>query len=53
MIIINNIYSLEKHYPEVKNYKASELFMDLVQFAARFLAMGGRLVYWLPVVITE
>ena len=39
--------------PEVQTYKLSDLFFDLVKFAARFLVVGGRLVYWMPVILTE
>uniref|UniRef100_A0A8D0GCG2 tRNA (guanine(10)-N(2))-methyltransferase TRMT11 n=1 Tax=Sphenodon punctatus TaxID=8508 RepID=A0A8D0GCG2_SPHPU len=31
------------------NYHLSDLFFDLLNFAAQYLVMGGRLVYWLPV----
>lgn len=34
--------------PAVCNYKLSDIFADLLDFAARFLVLGGRLVYWLP-----
>lgn len=45
--------SKDGHFPEIKAYKLSELYFDLLQFAAKFLVVGGRLVYWLPVVKTE
>ena len=45
--------SLGDHIPEVKAYRFSDLMMDLVSFAARFLVMGGRLVYWVPMVKSE
>ncbi len=44
---------MDDHIPEVKNYKLSELVVDLIEFAARFLVLGGRLVYWIPVIRTE
>lgn len=31
----------------------SEVLSDLLEFAARFLVLGGRLVYWLPTVVDE
>ena len=39
--------------PAVSSYKLSEMFADLLEFAARFLVMGGRLVYWIPFVKHE
>lgn len=44
---------VESHIPEVQTYKLSDLFMDLVGFAAQFLVLGGRLVYWMPVIKTD
>jgi tRNA (guanine10-N2)-methyltransferase len=41
------------HYPEQKAYKLSDMFVDLLGFAARFLVLGGRLVYWIPVIKSE
>lgn len=45
--------SEETHIPAVREYCLSEVFSDLLDFAARFLVMGGRLVYWLPVIKHE
>ncbi|XP_031757878.1 tRNA (guanine(10)-N2)-methyltransferase homolog isoform X3 [Xenopus tropicalis] len=39
----------ESHVPVQLNYHLSEIFSDLLAFAAEFLVTGGRLVYWLPV----
>ncbi|XP_075453376.1 tRNA (guanine(10)-N(2))-methyltransferase TRMT11 isoform X3 [Ascaphus truei] len=39
----------ESHVPVQLNYHLSDIFSDLLNFAAKFLVTGGRLVYWLPV----
>ncbi|KAG7469916.1 hypothetical protein MATL_G00133890 [Megalops atlanticus] len=39
----------ESHVPVSMAYHLSDIFSDLLRFAARYLVMGGRLVYWLPV----
>ncbi|XP_036395260.1 tRNA (guanine(10)-N2)-methyltransferase homolog isoform X2 [Megalops cyprinoides] len=39
----------ESHVPVSMAYHLSDIFSDLLKFAARYLVMGGRLVYWLPV----
>ncbi|KAM4692977.1 tRNA (guanine(10)-N(2))-methyltransferase TRMT11 [Discoglossus pictus] len=39
----------ESHVPVQLNYHLSDIFSDLLNFAAEFLVTGGRLVYWLPV----
>ncbi|KAG8444262.1 hypothetical protein GDO86_009446 [Hymenochirus boettgeri] len=39
----------ESHIPANLNYHLSDIFLDLLNFAAEFLVIGGRLVYWLPV----
>ncbi|KAL8586578.1 hypothetical protein ACOMHN_053931 [Nucella lapillus] len=39
----------DNHHPQSVRYHLSDIFSDLVNFAARFLTMNGRLVYWLPV----
>ncbi|XP_071892137.1 tRNA (guanine(10)-N(2))-methyltransferase homolog isoform X4 [Anas platyrhynchos] len=31
------------------SYHLSDIFFDLLKFAAEYLVMGGRLVYWLPI----
>lgn len=46
-------YREEGHVPAVCNYKLSDIFADLLDFAARFLVLGGRLVYWLPLLKHE
>ncbi|XP_053315396.1 tRNA (guanine(10)-N2)-methyltransferase homolog [Spea bombifrons] len=39
----------ESHVPVQLNYHLSDIFSDLLNFAAEFLVISGRLVYWLPV----
>ena len=39
----------ESHVPVSMAYHLSDIFADLLTFAAHHLVMGGRLVYWLPV----
>ena len=41
---------LENHFPEKVAYTLHQLLMDLLNFSARSLHVGGRLVYWLPVI---
>ena len=45
--------SVGSYIPAVCSYHLSELFADLLDFAAQFLVLGGRLVYWLPVIRNE
>ncbi|XP_074656260.1 tRNA (guanine(10)-N(2))-methyltransferase TRMT11-like isoform X2 [Tubulanus polymorphus] len=37
------------HVPSKKKYLMSDIFKDLLNFAAKHLKLGGRLVYWLPI----
>lgn len=39
----------ESHVPVSMAYHLSDIFTDLLNFAAHHLVMGGRLVYWLPI----
>ncbi|XP_056142671.1 tRNA (guanine(10)-N2)-methyltransferase homolog [Lampris incognitus] len=39
----------ESHVPVSMAYHLSDIFADLLNFSARHLIMGGRLVYWLPI----
>ncbi|KAJ8290884.1 hypothetical protein GJAV_G00018810 [Gymnothorax javanicus] len=39
----------ESHVPVSMEYRLSDIFRDLLNFAAQYLVTGGRLVYWLPV----
>ncbi|KAJ1967637.1 hypothetical protein IWQ62_001731 [Dispira parvispora] len=41
------------YYPPTVPYEMSEVITDLLEFAARFLVLHGRLVYWLPTVVDE
>ena len=35
--------------PRKVDYELADILKDLLNFAARYLKVGGRLVYWLPV----
>ncbi|XP_028579175.2 tRNA (guanine(10)-N(2))-methyltransferase TRMT11 isoform X1 [Podarcis muralis] len=39
----------ENHISISSNYHLSDILFDLLKFAAEYLVLGGRLVYWLPV----
>ncbi|XP_042323060.1 tRNA (guanine(10)-N2)-methyltransferase homolog isoform X2 [Sceloporus undulatus] len=39
----------ENHISISSNYHLSDILFDLLKFAAEYLVIGGRLVYWLPV----
>jgi len=41
---------LDSHLPEKVAYNLTQLLTDLLNFSARSLRIGGRLVYWLPVI---
>ena len=41
---------LDNHIPEKIAYSLHHLLADLLNFSARSLVVGGRLVYWLPVI---
>ncbi|XP_073893105.1 tRNA (guanine(10)-N(2))-methyltransferase TRMT11 isoform X5 [Macaca fascicularis] len=41
------------HVPVSLSYHLSDMFLDLLNFAAETLVLGGRLVYWLPVYTPE
>ena len=43
------LYRLQGHIPSVCHYQLTDVYDDLLQFAAKFLVLNGRLVYWLPV----
>ena len=43
----------EGHIPATCSYKLSEIFTDLVNFAVKYLVVGGRLVYWVPIILNE
>eukprot|EP00012_Vannella_robusta_P006073 CAMPEP_0206200604 /NCGR_PEP_ID=MMETSP0166-20121206/10982_1 /ASSEMBLY_ACC=CAM_ASM_000260 /TAXON_ID=95228 /ORGANISM="Vannella robusta, Strain DIVA3 518/3/11/1/6" /LENGTH=192 /DNA_ID=CAMNT_0053618981 /DNA_START=209 /DNA_END=783 /DNA_ORIENTATION=- len=42
---------LEPHIPQCIPYAMEDVLVDLVQFAAKTLLVGGRLVYWLPTTV--
>lgn len=37
------------HYPSTSSYSTSQMYRDLLIFAAKHLLLGGRLVCWFPV----
>lgn len=37
-----------QHYPSTSHYSLRQLYYDLLQFSAKHLKLGGRLVCWLP-----
>ncbi|KAM6968171.1 tRNA (guanine(10)-N(2))-methyltransferase TRMT11 [Aplochiton taeniatus] len=39
----------DSHVSVSMAYHLSDIFIDLLNFSARHLVMGGRLVYWLPI----
>ncbi|KAF7728275.1 hypothetical protein EC973_006449 [Apophysomyces ossiformis] len=47
------MHTREDYYPPTKPYEMSEVLIDLLNFAAEHLRVGGRLVYWLPTVVDE
>ena len=40
-------------YPLVQSCSLSGVYKDLLEFAANYLVLGGRLVFWLPIVKHE
>lgn len=52
-ISINEFFRRDDYYPPTKPYEMSEVLMDLLEFSARQLRLGGRLVYWLPTIVDE
>jgi tRNA (guanine10-N2)-methyltransferase len=41
---------LKSHIPEKVDYSLDRILADLLSFAAKQLTLGGRLVFWLPVI---
>ncbi|TKR80907.1 hypothetical protein L596_014888 [Steinernema carpocapsae] len=39
----------EQRFPEKSKYDLCEVFLDLLNLAARVLVVGGRIAYWFPV----
>ncbi|PWA01537.1 hypothetical protein BB558_002377 [Smittium angustum] len=46
-------HSREDYYPPTINYEMSDVIVDLLDLAAKYLVVGGRLVFWLPTVTEE
>jgi len=44
---------LETHIPSKVSYSMQDMYVDLLNFAARHLKLGGRLVFWLPVYLED
>ena len=42
-------HKLKDHIPKTQPYHGTEVMLDLLEMAATFLVVGGRLVYFLPV----
>jgi len=38
----------EGHIPQYVIYDVPEVLRDLLDFGAKYIRLGGRLVYWLP-----
>ncbi|XP_055959015.1 tRNA (guanine(10)-N2)-methyltransferase homolog [Patella vulgata] len=41
------------HIPQKVQYQLSDIFRDLLNFAAKYLRLGGRLVFWFPVIRSD
>uniref|UniRef100_A0A5S6R2U9 tRNA (guanine(10)-N(2))-methyltransferase TRMT11 n=1 Tax=Trichuris muris TaxID=70415 RepID=A0A5S6R2U9_TRIMR len=41
------------HFPSKIKYNLLDILLDLLNFAATYLKIGGRLVYWFPVGLSE
>jgi len=41
---------LKNHIPEKVSYSLKNILEDLLNFSAQRLCLGGRLVYWLPII---
>lgn len=44
---------LDHHHPEKVHYSLDQILADLLNFSADRLSIGGRLVYWIPVIKQE
>jgi tRNA (guanine10-N2)-methyltransferase len=42
-------HRLHDHIPQTQPYHGTEVMLDLLNFSAKYLVLGGRLVYFLPV----
>ncbi|KAG4067199.1 hypothetical protein HA402_000190 [Bradysia odoriphaga] len=45
----NTITENDVHYPSTSHYNLSDLYENLLNFSAKHLKLGGRLVSWIPV----
>uniref|UniRef100_A0A914C6L1 UPF0020 domain-containing protein n=1 Tax=Acrobeloides nanus TaxID=290746 RepID=A0A914C6L1_9BILA len=43
----------EQHYPEKQVYGITQVFLDLLNLAAKVLVISGRIAFWYPVVRNE
>ena len=41
--------SRDEHIPAKRLHTLSSIILDLLEFSFKYLVVGGRLVYWLPV----
>ena len=41
---------LKTHIPEKVDYSLENILQDLLNFSADRLSLGGRLVYWIPII---
>ena len=41
---------LKTHIPEKVEYSLENILQDLLNFSADRLSLGGRLVYWIPII---
>ena len=44
-----SIFSKNGHIPQRVEYQMADIFIDLLNYAAKFLNINGRLVFWFPV----
>ena len=44
---------LSRHFPSKMEYGLSDIYKDLLNFAAEKLKLNGRLVFWLPIIRLE
>jgi len=47
--IDENTVEGQQRFPQKEAYDIGEIFTDLLNFAVKFLEVGGHLVYWLPI----
>ena len=53
VIKLELFYRKEGHISAVHSYNMSDIYSDLLDLAARYLVVGGRLVYWIPIIRGE